>query len=153
MNPGRRICGAGVVEAGVGGEVGGQPLRQRRQALHALGAVEERRCAGDHQVEPGKRPASSSSMSWRSAFERPCRGRRPACAAASRPRRAPGRARCSRRRAGTPAARQERQRSVVVEVALDAGGALDRRRHVRLAAEPGEQPIGGGPVAGVVACE
>lgn len=48
----------GVVEATVGAEVDVQALSQWREALHALRAVEERRRARDHQVEPGYRPAS-----------------------------------------------------------------------------------------------
>ena len=45
---------AGVVEARVAGEVCVEPLGQRRQALRALGAVVERGCRGDHDVQTGK---------------------------------------------------------------------------------------------------
>ena len=48
---------ARVVEARVAGEVGVQPLGQRRQPLHALRAVEEGRRAGDDQVQAGEAPA------------------------------------------------------------------------------------------------
>jgi len=56
------LDGSWVVEAGVDGEVGGQTLGQRRQALGALGAVEERRRAGDDgRQTPAGSPAESSS--------------------------------------------------------------------------------------------
>ena len=55
MKPGQPdLDGARVVEARVGGEVGGQPLGERREPLHALRAVEERRRAGDDQVQAGE---------------------------------------------------------------------------------------------------
>ena len=47
---------AGVVEATVGAEVDVKTLGQRRKALHALGAVEECRCARDDQIEAGIPP-------------------------------------------------------------------------------------------------
>ncbi len=51
------LDGAGVVEAWVAAEVGVEPLGERRQPLHALGAVEERRGASDDEVQAGNRPS------------------------------------------------------------------------------------------------
>ena len=45
---------AGVVEPGVGAEVGGKPLGERRQPRDALRPVVERGRAGDQQVQAGE---------------------------------------------------------------------------------------------------
>jgi len=46
----------GIVEPGLGGEVGVQPLGSWRQLANPLRSVEEGRGSGDEQVEPRKPP-------------------------------------------------------------------------------------------------
>ena len=124
-----------------------QPLGQRLQPLDALRAVEEGRGAGDDQVQAGE-PAGVDLV------DELAQGVEPLLAdVAADPLQGldlvehqdqPGVARVAQDR---QQALEEAQGGEVVDVALDPGGPLGRGADVRLAGEPGDQPLGRGGVA------
>ncbi len=136
----------GIVEPGVAGEVRRQPLRERRQALHALRAVVERRGAGDAQVQAGKATAVNLVDELAQRVEglvpgvgaNPLQGfdlvedeQQPRIAAVAQHDEQP---------------LQEAQGAEMVEVAADAGDSASGGRDVWLAGEPGQHGLRGGLV-------
>ncbi len=136
-----------VVEARVGGEVGGQPLGERRQPLHALLAVEEGRGAGDDQEQAGE--AAGVDL----VDELPQRVERLVAGVGAHPLQGLDLVE-DQEQPGVPAVAQdgeqplqEAQRAEVVEVAAHPGvRRADGGDRLWLAAEPGEDSFGGGRV-------
>ncbi len=136
------------VEARIGGEVGGQPLGERRQPLHALLAVEERRRAGDDEEQAGEAPGVDLVDELAQRVE----ALLPDVAAHPLQRLDLVE---DEQQAGVAAVAQhgqqaleEAQRGEVVEVPAHAGGPAGGRGHRALPAEPGDERLGGGGVAG-----
>ena len=137
-----------VVEPRVGGEVGGQPLRERRQPRHPAGPVVERRRPGDDQEQPGVAPGVDLVQELPQGVERlvpdvtadPLQGLH-----LIQHQQQPGVARVAEH---FEQPLQEPHRAEVVELAPDPGAPLGRGRDVRLAAQPGRERVGPGAVAG-----
>ena len=138
-----------VVEARVGAEVGREPLGQRRQPLHPLRPVEERRRAGDEQVQTRE----TAGVDLVDELAQRVEGLVADVAAHPLQRLDLVEHEQQARVAGVAQhgeqPLEEAQRPEVVEVAPDAGRALGGRGHLRLAAHPGDQAIGGGAVPAV----
>ncbi len=143
------LYSTGVVKPGISREVGGQALSERGKALHALRAVKERRRAGNQQVQAWVTATVDLVEHLAQSVERfisgigadPLQGldlvdhqEQSGVAAVSQ---------------DPQQTLQERQRSGMVDLTFDPSGALHRRGHVGLTAEPGQQTIGGGLIAGV----
>ena len=141
------LDGPRVVEPGVGLEVDVQPLGQRLQPADALRAVVEGRRAGDDQVQAGEPPGVD-------LVDELAQGVEPLLAdVAADPLQGldlvehqdqPGVARVAQDRQQPL---EEAQRGEVVDLPLEPGGPLGRGADVRLAREPGDQPVGRGGVA------
>ena len=140
------LNGARRVEPGVGAEVGGQPLGERRQPGDALRPVVEGGRPGDQQVQAGE-PAGVHVVD-----ELPQRVEALVAHVGADPLEGldlveddqqPGMAGVAQDRQQSL---QEAERGEVVEVALDACGAAGGGSDVGLAADPGEQALRGGQV-------
>ncbi len=130
----RSLCGA----AGPAAPGAARPAGRRRTPA----------CPVITMYRPGKRPPSISSISWRIAFRlfsRTSLRTRWSVSTSSRTSTRPGVARVPQ---DDEQSLEEAQRAEVVDLALDAGGALDGSGHVRLRADPGEDPVGQRDVAG-----
>ena len=142
------LDGPRVVEPGLGGEVGGQPLRERRQPRHAAGPVEKRRRPGDDQEQPGVPAGVDLVQKLPQGVERlvpditadPLQGLH-----LIQHEQQPGVARVAEH---FQQPLQESHRAEVVKLAPDPRAPLGRRRDMRLAAQPGRERVGTGAVAG-----